>query len=264
MQEQTVSFQNRVGRRIVGTLLIPDGQDPVPGILVVHGFRGNRQETHITAIADALAWAGFVSLRADLTDNLGESEGSFRDLTVSGEVSDALDALSYLAGHPRVMGSCLGITGHSLGGLVALLAAPVEPRVKAVVSLSAVFDMTPRLHGILGERFNEWERSGQVEMDPPGCGIMLGYQFYQDLLRQDVPGALSRLQVPLRVVHGEDDKGVPVEDARLIHQQASSNEKDLALLPGADHGFTRETDLMKVCLYTADWFRRHLPGVESS
>src|SRR5690242_5730804 len=102
MEEQRVVFPNRAGLRMVGTLLLPDATAPAPGALVIHGFRGNRREQHITAVADALAWAGFVSLRPDLTNNLGESEGSFRDLTVSGEVADARDALAYLESHPRV------------------------------------------------------------------------------------------------------------------------------------------------------------------
>jgi dienelactone hydrolase len=255
MQEQTITFANRVGRRMVGTLLVPDGSEAVPGVLVVHGFRGNRHEHHITAIADALAWAGFITLRVDLTNNLGESEGSFRGLTVSSEVSDAQDALAWLAAHPRVDPSRIGITGHSLGGLVAVLAGA---GVRAIVTLSAVYDMAPRLRAMLGDRFPDWAIKGEIEMDPPGCGVILGYQYYEDLVQQDIAGSLARLTAPIRIVHGEDDNGVPVGDARLFYEGAGSDQKDLVLLPGADHGYSRDTDLMKVCLYTADWFRRWL------
>ena len=236
---------------MVGTLLVPDGGERVPGVLVVHGFRGNRHEHHITAVADAIAWAGFVTLRVDLTNNLGESDGTFRDCTVSSEVSDALDALSYLSERC----SSVGIVGHSLGGLVAVLAGT---EARAIVTLSAVYDMAPRLRDMLGDRFPDWAVQGEIEMDPPGCGVILGYQFYEDLIRQDVSGALAGLTAPIRIVHGEDDKGVPVQDARRFYEGAASEQKDLALLPGADHGYSRDSDLMKVCLYTADWFRRWL------
>ena len=242
---------------MVGTLLVPEGAQLVPGVVTLHGFRGNRQEPHITAVADAIAWGGLVTLRVDLTNNLGESEGSFRDLTVSGEVSDAMDALAYLSGLATVDSARTGITGHSLGGLVAALAAG-QSQVKAVVTLSAVYEMAPRLQAMLGERFPDWERAGEIEMDPPGCGVVLGYQFYEDLVRQDVARALSGLHAPPRIVHGEDDVGVPVEDARRFHGGAASPEKDLVLLPGADHGYSKDADLMKVCLYTAEWFRRWL------
>ncbi len=259
MEELRVSLENRAGRNMAGTLHIPDGEGPFPGALVVHGFRGNRNEPHITAVTDALAWAGLVALRIDLTNNLGESDGSFHDLTVDQEVRDAQDALGRLAVHASVDGSRLGITGHSLGGLVAALAAAGDDRVKAVVTLSAVFDMAPRLQTLFGpDKIARWKEQGEMEMDPPGSGLMLGYQFYQSLLALDVPATAGRLQAPLRIVHGEADTSVPVSDARLFEQHAGSAVKEVVLIDGADHGYSRQADLMKVCLYTADWFRQHL------
>ena len=53
-------------------------------------------------------------------------------------VWDAMRALDYLESRPEVDPSRLGMVGHSGGGMMTLLTAPLEPRLKAVMSCCAV------------------------------------------------------------------------------------------------------------------------------
>ena len=244
---------------MVGDLLIPDGEGPHPAVLVIHGFRGNRNERHIEAVGDALAWSGFVSLRVDLTNNLGASEGDFADLTVSQELCDADDALNYLMARPDVDTTRTGITGHSLGGLVAAITAARRTEVAALVTLSAVFDMAPKLARLLGpEQMLGWRERGTAEMDPPGSGLLLKSAFYDDLIGLDVAAEVASLRAPFRIVQGGADTGVTQDDARGYQQCAGSSVKEIAVVGGADHTYSDDNHLMQVCLLTADWFRRHL------
>ena len=243
---------------MVGTLLTPESQALSPAVLVLHGFRGNRNERHIAAVADALAQASFISLRVDLTDNLGDSEGDFRDLTVSQELADAQDALDYLTRHPRVDPLRVGITGHSLGGMVAALTAARTSSVQVVVTLSAVFDMAERLKHLLGpQKILDWQRRGFDEIDPPGSGVFLNYRFYENLLQHDVAAEVSRITSPTLTLHGELDTGVTVRDAQLYHQHVAAPSKDLVLIQGADHVYSSDSHLAQVCKHTVDWFRRY-------
>ncbi|MBI2886496.1 MAG: alpha/beta fold hydrolase [Chloroflexi bacterium] len=261
MREETVAFPNRRGLQMVGTLLAPEGQGPLPAVLVVHGFRGNRSERHIVAVADALAHAGFFSLRVDLTNNLGDSQGEFRRLTVSQSLEDVQDALAYLQGRTEADPERLGLTGHSFGGMLAAITAARTPAIKSLVTLSAVFDMPEKLAGFLGEeQVRGWQERGSVEMDPPGSALFLDYGFYEDLQRYDVAAEVGRLRAPVRIIQGEADTGVTVEDAQGYHVHAGSPQKELVLVPGADHAYSSDMALMQVCLYTADWFR-HTLGV---
>lgn len=244
---------------MAGDLLIPDGEGPHPAVLVIHGFRGNRNERHIEAVGDALAWSGFVSLRVDLTNNLGASEGDFADLTVSQELTDADDALNYLMARPEVDAARTGITGHSLGGLVAVITAARRPEVAALVTLSAVFDMAPKLERLLGaDQVAAWRERGTVEMDPPGSGLLLKSAFYDDLTGLDVAGEVANLLAPFRIIQGGADSGVTEDDARRYRECAGSAVKEVAVVGGADHTYSDDNHLMQVCLLTADWFRRHL------
>ena len=153
----------------------------------------------------------------------------------------------------------MGITGHSLGGLVAAVTAARVSSLKSLVTLSAVFNMAEKFPGFLGEeQVRAWQERGHIEMDPPGSGLFLGYGFYADLLRLDVAQEVGQLRAPCRIIQGEADIGVTTQDAQLYYQHIASTEKDLALIPGADHVYSNDAHLMQVCLYTADWFRRHL------
>ncbi len=259
MREAIVTFANRQARTLVGDLGIPDGDGPHPAVLVIHGFRGNRGERHIQAVGDALVWSGFVSLRVDLTNNLGDSEGDFADLTVSQELDDADDALNYLMARPEVDPARIGITGHSLGGLVAAIAAARRPEIVCVVTLSAVFDMAPKLQKFLGaDQVASWRERGTVEMDPPGSGLLLKSAFYDDLLGLDVTREIANLRAPLRIVQGGADSGVTEEDAGRYREHAGSTVKEVSVVGGADHSYSDDNHLMQVCLLTADWLRRHL------
>ena len=242
---------------MVGTLLTPDTQQRASAVLVIHGFRGNRNERHIAAVSQALAHAGIVSFRVDLTNNLGDSEGDFRELTATGSLEDIQDTLVHLRKRPEVDPERLGLVGHSFGGMLAAITAARTPTLMSLVTLSAVFYMPERLTSFLGEeQVRSWEKRGYTEMDPPGCGLYLNYAFYDDLIRYDVAAEAKLVQSPVRIVQGEADTGVPMEDAHLYYQYVASREKDLVLLPGADHSYSRDSDLAQVCRYTVDWFER--------
>jgi cephalosporin-C deacetylase-like acetyl esterase len=62
---------------------------------------------------------------------LGKTLAQFR-------VWDAIRALDYLESRPEVDRSRIGLLGHSGGGMVALLAAPLDDRFRAVMSCCAV------------------------------------------------------------------------------------------------------------------------------
>jgi dienelactone hydrolase len=51
---------------------------------------------------------------------------------------DAIRALDYLESRPDVDGGRLGMLGHSGGGMMTLLTAPLEPRIRAAMSCCAV------------------------------------------------------------------------------------------------------------------------------
>ena len=120
MPESPIAFKSE-GQQIVGIFHVPDtGKGPFPAVLFLHGFTGSKQEAHRMFVTTArrLAERGIVSLRFDFRGS-GDSQGSFAEATLGGEVADARTALAYLRARPEVDSKRTALLGMSMGGLVA-------------------------------------------------------------------------------------------------------------------------------------------------
>ena len=137
-----------------------------------HYLEGKATVDYATACA-GLAMKGFVAL---IFDPWGQGERTtFRDAagkpvlkTATGEhvlaggpaillgrtlgnlfVWDIVRALDYLESRPDVDASRLGLFGHSGGGMMTLLAAPLEPRIRAAMSCCAVTSFYHKTQALL-------------------------------------------------------------------------------------------------------------------
>ncbi len=135
--EMTVQSQGR----LAGSLRLPDGQGPFPAVLLLNGSGSQDRDATVAGqpvfavLAQALAEAGFASLRLD-DRGVGGSEAvapeSPRDLA-----ADAAAALSALRSRDETDPACVGVLGHSEGGLVAFLAAEAGADPAFIVTLAA-------------------------------------------------------------------------------------------------------------------------------
>jgi alpha-beta hydrolase superfamily lysophospholipase len=105
---------------------------PGPGIVVVHGWESSRSRT--LPMAHFLHGAGFHVLTVDVR---GHGANPAEELPISaGEFgTDAAAGFDALLARPEV--TVGAISGHSMGGIGAILAASVDDRVAAVVMTSS-------------------------------------------------------------------------------------------------------------------------------
>lgn len=141
--EKTVTYTVE-GQKVVGTLQLPDGVSTPPAVLLLHGFAGSRDELEIPSVKEGvfaraarmLAMKGLASLRIDFRGN-GDSEGKFEDMTMQGEVKDALAALDFLVSEGEVNKDKMALVGWSMGGAVAAAVAGRSPHRLSSVALWA-------------------------------------------------------------------------------------------------------------------------------
>ena len=139
---EEVTFTNtEAGIDLAGTLTIPDGLGPFPGVVLVSGSGPQDRDESLMGhkpflvLADHLSRRGIAVLRFD-DRGVGSSGGEFQTATSEDFTEDALAGVSYLEGQDRVAATQVGIVGHSEGGLIAPLAAIRSEKVAYIVMLA--------------------------------------------------------------------------------------------------------------------------------
>jgi uncharacterized protein len=138
LNEQSIHFEVQ-GQRVWGMLHLPlEVNAPVPAVLILHGFTGQRMEPHrlFVLFSRLLAEHGIASLRFDFRGS-GESEGGFDEMTPSREVEDVIAAYQFLRSRPEIDSAKLGLLGLSMGGMVAALSVARPDLEFAALSLWA-------------------------------------------------------------------------------------------------------------------------------
>lgn len=142
VSSQKVSFYNRLGIQIAGDLYLPVNFDPAQkyaALISSHPYGGVKEQSG-GLYAQTMAERGFVALAIDLSYN-GESGGQPRHVsTPEGYVEDISAAVDFIGTRPFVNCDRIGVIGICGSGGFALSAAAVDPRIKAVATVS-MYDM---------------------------------------------------------------------------------------------------------------------------
>jgi uncharacterized protein len=122
---------------LAGTLTMPDGPGPHPGVVMVGGSGPSDRDNDVLfpPIRAALVDAGLAVLSYDKR-GVGGSTGSWLDSGVDDLAADAAAAVAVLRGRPEVDAAAVGLFGHSEGGWVVLRAAAAHCAVAWVVTNS--------------------------------------------------------------------------------------------------------------------------------
>jgi fermentation-respiration switch protein FrsA (DUF1100 family) len=140
VDHRKVTFANRYGITLVGDLYTPRGDGPFPA-LAVGGPFGAVKEQSSGLYAQTMAERGFVTLAFDASYT-GESGGEPRNVASPDiNTEDFSAAVDCLGLQPSVDRERTGIIGICGWGGMALNAAAVDKRIKAVVA-STMYDMT--------------------------------------------------------------------------------------------------------------------------
>jgi fermentation-respiration switch protein FrsA (DUF1100 family) len=136
------------GEVVPAVLQLPAGKRPAPGVLLLHGFSSNKNRMADT-IGRALLKRGVASIAVDLPLH-GTREGGIEGLSLRNPlalvqkwrlaVREANQAIQYLAAHPAIDHSRIGIAGYSLGAYLAVIAAS-DNRIVRAVALAAGGDL---------------------------------------------------------------------------------------------------------------------------
>ncbi len=139
-----------VGKDRIPTLVFfHKKKKPVPAVMCIHGWSGNKESMlrHCVRVADA----GFLAVAVDARMHGERIDVAFYSKTsenfartfysvVTETAADLTQVVDFLKERPDVDPNRLGLMGVSMGGFVSLIATQLEKRVKAVASVIGAGD----------------------------------------------------------------------------------------------------------------------------
>jgi hypothetical protein len=138
-----VTIESGTGTKIklAGTLVLPTSDKKLAAVVLITGSGPqDRDETILEhkpflVIADHLARQGIAVLRYD-DRGVGKSTGDFDSAVTEDFMADAESAWKFLAQHPQIDSSKIGMLGHSEGSSVAIGVASQNPKVAFLILMA--------------------------------------------------------------------------------------------------------------------------------
>lgn len=234
--------------------------EPRATVVVVHGLgeHGGRY----AHIGQRLAAAGFACYCADYRGH-GRTEGPRANL---GRMSDVVTDLGEFVtfARERAAGVPTFMLGHSVGGLIALQYATTHDHGLAGLVLSGAYmqvlgssllkpmakllsALTPNL-GVSVVPADALSRDPEVvtayRTDPLVHHGKVPARSGAELLAttRELPARLARLEIPMLILHGTQDRIATPEGSRMVHQRVASTDRTLRLYDGLRHEVLNEPE----------------------
>ena len=226
VQELTLE---RDGMKIWGELYLPESGEPLPLVIMCHGFGGNHE--HMSAYAKAFAGSGFAVYSFDFIGGGygSRSDGTMKEMSVLTEAADLSAVLDRMKAQPGIDPDSIFLMGGSQGGFVCSYVAGVRPDdVAGLVCLYPAYVLQD----------NAWKQTPDPDNIPETInlmGIALGGIYNRDAMSFDIYDIIRNYPGKVLILHGTADSIAPVsysERAAEVFPDA-----ELVTYKGANHGF---------------------------
>jgi len=294
MQLRRLSFLAE-GRPLQGTLVLPDRTTPAPVAVLCHGFGSYGDDLGaFERLASLLVQLNLASFRFSFSgSDPYPDKGTIRP---AGQwVGDCLAAVLRVRQEPEIDSERVGLLGMSVGGGVVIQAAALCPLVRCVVALAPVADGRAWLrHRWMVTRGEAAWAQFMAEVDADQADVVRGepsrmvphfdvqalpdeslwnqtLERFPRLLNQMTLSSVwdtlhfkplyfaHALTQPLRILHGDADESVSLDQGRWLFERAGG-QKELCVIPGAPHCCWEtplENDVQRL---SAEWLQEWLTG----
>jgi dipeptidyl aminopeptidase/acylaminoacyl peptidase len=255
-----IRFKARDGLALSGYLITPRGRSPkgLPLIVFPHGGPASRDAPGFNWWAQGMASRGYAVLQV----NFRGSEGLGDALLSAGYgqwgrkmQTDLSDGVAHLAGQGIIDAKRVCIVGASYGGYAALAGAALDPGVyRCAVSFGGLSDL---------KRMVAWSKSTGGLPAFRYWTRFMGAEDGRDQILTDISPAahVAAVNIPVLLIHGQDDSVVPLEQSQIMATALRKAGKpvELVVQKGEDHWLSRGETRLQTLESTMAFVEKHNP-----
>lgn len=235
---------------------------PAPAVVVFDGL-DNCKEMSVLFNGLEFAARGWHTLAID-----GPGQGEslrLRDIKTRPDYEAAgTPAYEWVAARPEVDAARVAVMGYSFGGYYAPRIAAFEHRYRACVAFGAMhWNLAEWVDGIRRAARFDPRASAQSHFQVPWAfGARDLDEAVEMAKRFDLASVAARIACPFLVVHGENDRIVPLDSARKLYEAVGSCVKHLKIFTAKEGGAEHcQVDNRQLGVdYIADWLAEHAFG----
>lgn len=218
----------------------PSGKK-LPLVMFCGGYRSDMMGTKALYLEQQARARGQAYLRFDYSGH-GLSGGVFDDCTLGDWKNDALDVLNHVCpGGPVVL------VGSSMGGWIALLIATQwKGALAGLIGIAAAPDFTEWIYkDLTPQQKSDLEHKGRVEVpnDYSDTPYAFTRRLYEEGKSHLMLDKIWRIDAPVRLIQGMQDRDVPWETAVRIQKALVGEDIDVVFVEDGDHRLSKPADL---------------------
>jgi len=236
--EQPLALQMKNGEQLRG-YFHNTGKGPVG--IYLHGFRSHCNGEKALEIARHAITMDRSWLRFDLRGH-GQSDGKLKDQVISSGLDDLLCVLDSIVDRTFIL------HGSSMGGWISLLAAlRRKQRVSGMMLIAPAFNFVQNnLSNLPSPVLKRWHAERYMSF-PDAYGnkpYSLRYDIIKDADQYDVQDTQIELDIPVHIVHGENDPIIPIANTEKFIRCAQIPELVYETIPDGEHRLTDHLSLI--------------------
>ena len=236
---KNIRINGKHNKPILTDLFFKESNQLKPILIFCHGYKGFKDWGAWNLMAENFANAGFFFVKFNFSHNGGTAEQpiDFPDLEAFGnnnyskELDDLGNVIDWVSENSDIKNEIdlneIYLIGHSRGAGIVLLKSDEDSRAKKVISLAGVSDYKSRFPK--NQKLQEWEekkvyfvKNGRTHQEMPHF-----YQFFRDFekneKRLNIKKATQNLEIPLLIIHGNNDASVSINEAKNLHKWNSKS-----------------------------------------
>ena len=252
-EPELIRYPSFDGREIPAWLYRPDGDDPAPFVVAIHGGPESQEKPLYRPVYQYLLSRGIGVLATNIRGSTGYGK-TYQKLIHhdwgGGDLEDWRHAAEWLKAQAFVDGERLGVYGGSYGGFATLSCVARLPEYwRAAVNVFGPSNLLTFVRAVPPQ----WVRFMSKWVGDPDTE--------EAFLRERSPITyVEQVRAALLVIQGaKDPRVVKAESDQMVERlRALDREVEYEVFDDEGHGFTRYANEVRAHRLTCEWLERHL------